>query len=269
VEQQNLTDKTGHTLERLVRRLESLYCDSSVSIVTRERVISRSGVSREVDVVLRGRVGSVDTMVAFECRDRRSTDEVDWIEQLATKRAEIRADRMVAVSSSGFSKGARQTATSVNVELRTVEEVERTSIEWLNFDDQAVATVLTWIIREVKVFASATDEAFMLFPGRTIPDLPILAHAHSDQTAPISSLLDRRGLAWLTATLSDAEVQEVTVVLEIDDPANATDLVTSLGRRPVRKIELNLTAIRSQTPIALSGFTAISHEKSTWRKASR
>jgi hypothetical protein len=70
-----------------------------------------------------GQVGSSDVLVILECRDRQATEDVDWIEQLASKREDVGAHLAIAVSSSGFSSGAMNLVDARGVLTRTVEEL--------------------------------------------------------------------------------------------------------------------------------------------------
>src|SRR4051812_18358578 len=91
-----------------------------------------SGTLREVDVSLRSQVGSVSVLVIIECRDRAKPQDVTWIEQLASKREDVGADKAVAVSSGGFSASARNLARSKQIDLRSLEELEpHVVFDWL------------------------------------------------------------------------------------------------------------------------------------------
>lgn len=91
-----------------------------------------SGQRREVDVSLRSRIGSVDVLIIIECRDRGKAQGVTWIEQLASKREDVGADKAVAVSAAGFTAGAQNLARSEQVELRSFEELSADVIfDWL------------------------------------------------------------------------------------------------------------------------------------------
>ena len=59
----------------------------------------------------------------MECRDRKGKEDITWIEQLASKRDDIGADKAIAVSSSGFTSGAISKAQFNNIKLRTVENI--------------------------------------------------------------------------------------------------------------------------------------------------
>ena len=125
--------RAGRSLELLVQALEQLLAGAPVEIRSPDFIMGRnSGTSREVDVSLRSQVGSVSVLVIIECRDRAKPQDVTWIEQLASKREDVGADKAVAVSAGGFSAGARNLARSKQVDLRSLEELEPHVVyDWL------------------------------------------------------------------------------------------------------------------------------------------
>lgn len=135
--------RAGRDLELLVAELERLLGETRSQIRSPDYILGRSGTRREVDVSVRSTVGSSELLVVLECRDRQDRQGVNWIEQLAGKARDVRADRMIAVSSSGFSDGARQTAERENITLRTIEELAVDGIfSWLHPDAQVGPVVI-------------------------------------------------------------------------------------------------------------------------------
>ena len=94
---------------------------------------------REIDISLRSHTGSSEILVIIECRDRKGTEDVTWIEQLPSKREDVGAHKAVAVSSTGFSSGAINMAKVKDIELRTLEEVNPNEILlWFGFKELTV-----------------------------------------------------------------------------------------------------------------------------------
>jgi len=143
--------RAGRGLELLVKGLEQLLAEAPVEIRSPDYIVGRlSGQRREVDVSLRSRVGSVDVLVIIECRDRSKAQGVSWIEQLASKREDVGADKAVAVSAAGFTPGAQNLARSEHVELRSFEELSADVVfDWLRAEAQISGvglstTLMTW-----------------------------------------------------------------------------------------------------------------------------
>lgn len=112
--------RQGRTLEILVAQLEHIFGAGSLTVRSPEFIPNRhTGDLVEVDVTLRGRLGSTEVLIALECRDRGKPQGINWIRELATKRDDIGADSIVAVSRKGFTKDARAEAAIRRVQLRS------------------------------------------------------------------------------------------------------------------------------------------------------
>ena len=84
------------------------------------------GEKVEVDVVIEATVGQHALRVAVECRDHARPATVEWINELAGRYASLPVDRVVAVSRSGFSAGAKHRAKGTKVNLLTLKEAQET-----------------------------------------------------------------------------------------------------------------------------------------------
>lgn len=115
-------------LEQRVQRIHELI-EQPGSVVTWNDHISdpdNEAQTRQIDVTIR-RDGY---LTIVECRLRNRPQDVNWIEGLMGRRQSLGADAVIAVSSSGFTTGARAKAAAYGVILRdfrslTAEEVRR------------------------------------------------------------------------------------------------------------------------------------------------
>jgi len=83
-------------------------------------------VVAELDIVIKGPLGSSSVAWLIECRDRPSDRPApaSWIEQLVTRRARFSFDFVVAVSTTGFSAQAEKLAERHGIRVRTVRTIE-------------------------------------------------------------------------------------------------------------------------------------------------
>ena len=116
---------TSHReFELLVSRIEAALAPAGAAIQSPDHILDRvTGEKREVDASIRYRVGSADLLITVECRDRTRTEDVTWIEQLATKQRQIGAAHTIAVSSTGFSGPASKAARMHGISTRVIDEV--------------------------------------------------------------------------------------------------------------------------------------------------
>ncbi len=108
--------KNSDAFEQRIHRIYELLEGSGVDVTWNDHVPDPDNPSqqRQIDVSIK-RNGML-TLV--ECRDRQSPQDVTWIEELIGRRASLRADTVIAVSSSGFTAGALQKATSFGIIVR-------------------------------------------------------------------------------------------------------------------------------------------------------
>jgi len=132
--------RKGRSLEKLVAFFEKTLGPQGIKVKSPDYIKGRISKSpREVDISLRSHTGSSEILVIIECRDRKGTEDVTWIEQLASKRKDVGAHKAVAVSSTGFSSGAINMAKAEDIELRTLEEVNPNEILlWFGFKELTV-----------------------------------------------------------------------------------------------------------------------------------
>ncbi len=82
---------------------------------------------RQIDVTVR----NDDVFNIIECRLHRNKQNVKWIEELMGRRASLRADSAIAVSSSGFTAGAVRKAKTFGVVLRDLTHLpEEEILSW-------------------------------------------------------------------------------------------------------------------------------------------
>ncbi|MEZ4920896.1 MAG: restriction endonuclease [Saprospiraceae bacterium] len=97
--------------------------------VTESAILEESDVDllipREIDVLIEKVENGETRKIAIECRDRSKKDDIMWIDGLIGKYLHLDVDRVIAVSSSGFSKAAKVKAKKVNIELRSIKEIDK------------------------------------------------------------------------------------------------------------------------------------------------
>lgn len=82
-----------------------------------------SGVRREIDTLIEVEAGLTRVRVAVESRNRKRKDDIQWIDDLIGKYANLPVDRVLAVSSAGFSSSAKQKAALHNIEILSPQEI--------------------------------------------------------------------------------------------------------------------------------------------------
>lgn len=86
--------------------LESLKADDITVSESALLVDKVSNESREVDILLEGNINGHSVVIGIEVRDHSRPASSEWIEQMHGKHENLKTDKLVLVSGSGFYKPA-------------------------------------------------------------------------------------------------------------------------------------------------------------------
>ena len=186
----------GKHLEALVAFVEKALLPQGYEVKTNERIYNDDGVQiAELDVEIRGKIGSTSFAWLIECRDRPGDGAApgSWIEQLVGRRTRFGFNKVTAVSTTGFSVGAIEFARSQAIELREVKSLTLDDFkDWLSMrnvrsiESRTVLQNATVIIDE-----SESDERKQVL-------------CDSMAGVPISAAFLKRSKDGQTGTLADA-----------------------------------------------------------------
>lgn len=131
--------RSGKTLENLAKGIETILLPKGFTVVGNENVYNDDGIQiAEFDITIEGTVGTTKFRWLIECRDRPSEGPApgSWIEQLVGRRGRFRFNKVTAVSTTGFAKGANEYARQEGIELRNVSQITPEAIsDWLASTD--------------------------------------------------------------------------------------------------------------------------------------
>lgn len=123
----------GKNLELLVAELEKLLLGTGFNVSPNEKVFDGSGIQvAEFDLTIGGRVGSTSFRWLLECRDRPSQGPApaSWIQHLSGRKDLFDFDKVIAVSTTGFSAPAEAAAKKLRISIREVTSAQEISHEF-------------------------------------------------------------------------------------------------------------------------------------------
>jgi hypothetical protein len=72
-----------------------------------------AGIEREVDILLEGEINTHSITVAIEVMDRKRPADTPWVEGMISKHNSLPTDKLILVSSSGFTNPAQEKAVAL------------------------------------------------------------------------------------------------------------------------------------------------------------
>lgn len=113
----------SNDFQRLVKTIHDAMIKVDGGTVTESALLLEpDGTRREVDILLERRIADVTVRLAVECRDRSRRSDVEWIDALIGKFQRLDVDKIVAVSSTGFTAAAASKAAEHNIEVRALKQ---------------------------------------------------------------------------------------------------------------------------------------------------
>jgi len=125
----------GKEFEQLVTLFQEVLTPEGWKITWDDSIVGNiSGRPRQIDISLKCETDELPVLFIIECRDR-GTEDITWIDSLIGKGLDVGANRIIAVSSKGFSAPSYDYASNTIVELRTLHDISPDEIlDWVRFN---------------------------------------------------------------------------------------------------------------------------------------
>ncbi len=148
--------KASDAFEQQIQRIYALLANSGAEVKWNDHILDPDNPSqpRQIDVTIR-RAG---VLTLVECRQYKSRQDVKWIEELIGRRISLAAHAVIAVSSSGFTAGARSKANKHGVILRDLQRLS----------DQEIASWGLRVALKLFFYQYSNLEVSLLFEGESI-----------------------------------------------------------------------------------------------------
>ena len=183
--------------EKLIARIERDLAPAGAQVMSPDRLPCKlTGKMREVDASVRFAQNGQENRVIIECRRHSKVQDVRWIEQLATKKHSLALERLIAVSSSGFSDEARVVAKHYGIELRVTREVDASELggsflDFVQFWSRRCTIESAFIFQYRKAKCSIPDDlesADYVLPGPLNPKDQVFLNIENQREFSLNDL---------------------------------------------------------------------------------
>jgi len=125
--------RKGRFLEILVKHLQGFFGPQEIEIKSPELFYQNGKLVGEIDVTMRGKLGSSSIFIGIECRDRPQDGPqgIPWLTQINGKQRLFKTDKMIAVSTTGFAPEAIKVAEGFGIDLLTINNANEIDLaDW-------------------------------------------------------------------------------------------------------------------------------------------
>lgn len=168
---------SGKKLEELVAQIENILLPENFTIHKNIREYDDKGVcTNEFDIIFEGKVGSGYYKGLIECRDRQSQGKApkSWIEQLLGRQQVGKFNKVIAVSSTGFSPGAIELANKFGIEIHVLSEIKIDQIsDWFQVQKLFLSKPIITLEKCTIYISEDTNEELRLIFKRILSTLKL------------------------------------------------------------------------------------------------
>ena len=121
--------KRSNEFQDLITLVERALAPIGAQVYPSEELVDRlTGAKREVDIVIRHTVGTHRVTISVECTAEARPASVQWVDRLAGTHQSLPTDKLILVSSAGFSKEATAKSQALGIDTYTLADAS--TLDW-------------------------------------------------------------------------------------------------------------------------------------------
>jgi Restriction endonuclease len=120
--------KRTNQFQDIIADIYRTLADTGATFEESAMVSEPDGTLREIDILIKSVVAGSEISLAIECRDYSRAQSIEWVDSLIGKYQSLPVDKVVAVSSSGFSEPSILKASRHRIQCLSAEKAE--DIDW-------------------------------------------------------------------------------------------------------------------------------------------
>lgn len=173
--------------ERAVYELQKTFSPEEATITLNDHIPGHdSHTERQVDISIRTRVANYEILIAIDCKDHSAPLDVNDVDAFGGLLRDIRANKGVLVSSSGFTKTALETARTHGID--TLRYVDTESVDWRSYVGLPTLLERTYLKRFRLHFSPVSDHPLFV-PAAAVPKESAVADGHGRPLGTIGGMI--------------------------------------------------------------------------------
>ncbi len=207
-------DPKWKRFEKLVAKIQQDLSPDAI-VTHNEKILGKdSGTLRQIDVLVRKKVGQYELLIAMSCKDHKEPVDINDLGSFITDVTDIRANHGAMVAANGFTEGAKTLAKTKGINLYRLIDAEQH--DWHTELSLPTLCEETYLYGFQLIFTGSNPFGFSLEDQQNFGDVQLYNEKHQ----PIGTIDDLLVQQWNAREL----------------PAEEGTHVVTLGNGPVYKI---------------------------------
>ena len=191
MDKENTTIPKGKRFEKLIHDIHAQWAPEGAIVKLDDEIVGcQSGVQRQIDISIRVKVAQYDVLIVVECKDKSRPIDVEELGSFSKLLEDVRANKGVLISTSGFTPAAVTMARALAIDTRTYIDTE--SVDW--------GTEVTIPVLLIRVKLDSWAASFSSIPGQpwAVPtNVPFpLIETYSPDGTPLGPIITLLGRKW-------------------------------------------------------------------------
>lgn len=149
--------------ERLVAAVQAKLATSDSEVTWNETVVGRSGTPRQLDVLVRGRVGTAPVTVVVECKEYAEHVGIEIVDAFVGKLKDVDGTQGILVARTGFTKPALMRAEQERIITAVLRPAK--DEDWEGYLRSMCLRVVTKVLVHGELKVEDTDGTTRPAPG--------------------------------------------------------------------------------------------------------
>jgi hypothetical protein len=152
--------KRSNNFQRLIYLIHHQLANDAVVTESKFLRDSAAEAEREVDIVIETTVGEYSLTISIECRDRGRVADIEWVEQMIAKHHTLPTNKLILISSSGFTKRAAKKAQAQGVQTLSLSQAAQAN--WNVLTGIGKVGLVKFTVEYSAYFALLEETSFLL-----------------------------------------------------------------------------------------------------------
>ena len=186
-----MTDPKWKRFEKLIHGIHTQFAPDGAKVTLDDQILGyHSKVQRQIDISIRVRVAQYPVLIIVECKDHLRPIDVAELGAFVTLRDDVRANKGVMISTSGYTPAAIEMARAHGIDTRTYIDTE--SQDWKT--DVSILIVLVRVMLDSWAVTFSNPPGLRAAIPTNIP-FPLIETFAQDGT-PLGPILVLLGKKW-------------------------------------------------------------------------